>query len=138
MQYWLIKTEPGTWSWEDQVKAGTTHWDGVRNHQAANNMRAMRKGDLCFFYHSVKEKRIVGIVKVAAPFYPDPKDASGKFGMVDVKMLRPLKQPVDLARIKAEPALAEMILVRNSRLSVQPVTPEEWHHICAMAGTKAD
>jgi len=138
MQYWLIKTEPGTWSWDDQVAAGSTHWDGVRNHQAANNMRAMQKGDRCFFYHSVKEKSIVGIVSVTKTFYPDPRDESGKFGMVDVKALRPLKTPISLARIKEEPVLSEMVLVRNSRLSVQPVTAAEWAQVCAMGGVKPD
>ncbi|MFC3227224.1 EVE domain-containing protein [Marinibaculum pumilum] len=134
MQYWLVKTEPGTWSWDDQVKAGSTHWDGVRNHQAANNMRAMKKGDRCFFYHSVSEKQVVGIVKVSRTFYPDPADDSGKFGMVDVTAVRPMKTPVTLAQIKAEPGLSEMVLVKNSRLSVQPVTAEEWTQVCAMGG----
>ncbi len=134
MQYWLVKTEPGTWSWDDQVKAGSTHWDGVRNHQAANNMRAMKNGDRCFFYHSVSEKQVVGIVKVSRTFYPDPADDSGKFGMVDVTAVRPMKTPVSLAQIKAEPGLSEMVLVKNSRLSVQPVTEEEWAQVCAMGG----
>mgnify|MGYP001976058203 FL=1 len=134
MQYWLVKTEPGTWSWDDQVKAGSTHWDGVRNHQAANNMRAMKNGDRCFFYHSVSEKQVVGIVKVSRTFSPDPADDSGKFGMVDVTAVRPMKTPVSLAQIKAEPGLSEMVLVKNSRLSVQPVTEEEWAQVCAMGG----
>ncbi|MEQ8345823.1 MAG: EVE domain-containing protein [Sneathiellaceae bacterium] len=134
MQYWLVKTEPATWSWDDQVKHGTTPWDGVRNHQAANNMRAMKKGDRCFFYHSVSEKQIVGIVKVGGTFRPDPKDASGKFGLVDLEMVKPFKTPVTLAQIKAEPELAEMVLVKNSRLSVQPVAPEEWAMVCRMGG----
>lgn len=138
MQYWLVKTEPGTWSWDDQVKAGSTHWDGVRNHQAANNMRAMEKDDLCFFYHSVSEKQVVGIVKVSRTFYPDPSDAKGKFGMVDVTAVKPMKTPVTLAAIKAEPGLADMVLVKNSRLSVQPVTAGEWAQVCAMGGVPTD
>lgn len=134
MQYWLVKTEPGTWSWDDQVKAGSTHWDGVRNHQAANNLRAMAPGDRCFFYHSVSEKQIVGIVEVTKTAYPDPGDPSGKFVMVDMRTVAPLRNPVSLAQIKAEPALADMVLVKNSRLSVQPVTAAEWAHICRLGG----
>ncbi len=143
MQHWLIKTEPGTWSWDDQLAAPrqSTAWDGVRNHQANNNMKAMKKGDRCFFYHSVDEKRIVGIVEVVKEHEPDPSDptsAAGKrFGMVTVKALEPVKKPVTLADIKAEPKLAEMVLVKNSRLSVQPVTLAEWKLICKMGGLKA-
>ena len=121
-----MKTEPGTWSWDDQVRDGVAEWDGVRNHQASNNMRAMRKGDRAFFYHSVNEKRIVGIVEIVREYYPDPTDASGRFGMVDVKALEPMKLPVTLADIKAEPALADFALVRQSRLSVMPVTDAQW------------
>jgi len=134
MKYWLIKTEPGTWSWDDQVKAGSTHWNGVRNYQAANNMKAMKLGDLCFFYHSVDEKRIVGIVEVSKLYYPDPSDEKGIFGMVDVKHVKALPNPVGLSQIKADPALAELTLVKNSRLSVQPVDEASWKRICTLGG----
>jgi len=139
MQYWLIKTEPGTWSWDDQLKAKnqTEPWDGVRNYQAANNMKAMQIGDRAFFYHSVKEKTIVGIVEVASDYYLDPSDPKSRFGMVEFKAVKSVKNPVTLADIKATPELAEMILVKNSRLSVQPVTKEQWQLICKMAETKA-
>ena len=136
MAYWLIKTEPGTWSWEDQVRDGTAEWDGVRNHQAANNLKAMKRGDLAYFYHSVNEKQIVGIVEVVKEYYPDPSDASGRFGMVDVKALRPMKRPVTLAEIKAEPRLEGLALVRQSRLSVMPIGKDEWRLICKMGETK--
>lgn len=135
MAYWLLKSEPGEWSWEDQQREGRTHWDGVRNYQAANNMKAMKVGDLAFFYHSVKEKRIVGIVRVVKEYYPDHTDPSGRFGMVDVEAVKPVKRPVTLAEIKAEPRLADLALVRQSRLSVVPVTEEQWKLICEMAET---
>jgi predicted RNA-binding protein with PUA-like domain len=137
MAYWLMKSEPGTWSWEDQLREGVAEWDGVRNHQAANNMKAMVPGDRIFFYHSVDEKRIVGIVEVVKTYYPDPSDPSGRFGMVDVKALKPMVRPVTLAEIKAEPRLSDLALVRQSRLSVLPVAPEEWDLICAMGETEA-
>jgi predicted RNA-binding protein with PUA-like domain len=137
MAYWLMKTEPGAWSWDDQVRDGVAEWDGVRNHQAANNMQAMRAGDQAFFYHSVNEKRIVGIVEVVTEYYPDPSDASGRFGMVDVKAVKALTRPVSLADIKEQPALAEFALVRQSRLSVMPVTDAQWQLICRMAETEA-
>ena len=137
MAYWLFKSEPGAWSWDDQVRDGTAEWDGVRNHQAANNMKAMKVGDLAFFYHSVNEKQVVGIVEVAKEYYPDPSDASGRFGMVDVKAVKPVNRPVTLAEIKAEPRLEKLALVRQSRLSVVPVGDEEWRIICAMAETAA-
>ena len=137
MAYWLFKSEPGAWSWDDQVRDGAAEWDGVRNHQAANNMKAMKLGDLCFFYHSVNEKQIVGIVEVVKEYYPDPSDASGRFGMVDVKAVKPVKRPVTLAEIKGEPRLETLALVRQSRLSVVPVNDEEWRIICAMAETAA-
>ena len=137
MAYWLIKSEPGAWSWEDQVRDGVAEWDGVRNYQAANNMKAMQPGDRAFFYHSVDEKRIVGIVEVVKTYYPDPSDPSGRFGMVDVKALKPMTRPVTLAEIKAEPRLGDLALVRQSRLSVLPVGPEEWALICAMGETEA-
>ena len=135
MAYWLMKSEPGAWSWDDQVRDGVAEWDGVRNHQAANNMKAMRIGDRVFFYHSVNEKQVVGIAAVVKEYYPDPSDASGRFGMVDIKALAPMAQPVTLADIKAEPRLENLALVRQSRLSVLPVAPEEWHLICAMGDT---
>jgi predicted RNA-binding protein with PUA-like domain len=139
MNYWLIKTEPGAWSWDDLLKAAkkTTTWDGVRNYQANNNMKAMAKGDKAFFYHSVNEKQIVGVVKVVKEHEPDPSDKTGKgFGMVSVQADQTCKTPVTLAAVKAEPKLAEMVLVKNSRLSVQPVTTTEWKLICKMAGLK--
>jgi predicted RNA-binding protein with PUA-like domain len=136
MPYWLFKSEPGTWSWDDQVKEGTAEWDGVRNYQANNNMKAMKKGDKGFFYHSVNEKQIVGIVEVAKEHYPDHTDKSGKFGMVDVKAIKPVKTPVTLADIKAEPKLADLALVKQSRLSVVPVGKDEWKLLCKMAGVK--
>ena len=137
MAYWLFKSEPGAWSWDDQVKAGAAEWDGVRNHQANNNMKAMKKGDRAFFYHSVNEKSIVGVVEVAKEHYPDPTDKSGRFGMVDVKPVVPVARPVTLAEIKAEPALANLARVRQSRLSVVPVAAAEWRLLCKMAGIEA-
>ena len=137
MAYWLIKSEPGTWSWDDQVRDGVAEWDGVRNYQASNNLKAMKIGDLAFFYHSVNEKQVVGIVEVVKEYYPDPTDASGRFGMVDVKDVRPFATPVTLAQIKAEPRLQNLALVRQSRLSVLPVDPAEWQLICAMGKTEA-
>lgn len=137
MAYWLMKSEPGAWSWDDQVKAGAAEWDGVRNYQASNNMKAMKLGDRAFFYHSVNEKRIVGIVEVVKAYYPDPTDASGRFGMVDVKAVTRFEKPVTLAAIRAEPRLSDLALVRQSRLSVLPVNADEWRLICAMGETKA-
>lgn len=134
MAHWLMKSEPGSWSWEDQVKAGSTNWDGVRNPQATNFLKAMRKGDRAFFYHSGEERRIVGVVEVAREFYADPKDKSGRFGMVDVKTVAPLPQPVTLAAIKAEPKLKELLLVRQSRLSVMPVDEASAKLISRMGG----
>lgn len=134
MNYWLVKSEPGTWSWEDHVKKGVEHWDGVRNYQASNNMKAMEIGDKAFFYHSVKETRIVGIVEVVKEYYPDHTDAKGRFGMVDFKALDSVPTPVTLQEIKAHPELQDMALVRQSRLSVSPVSEKEWKIICEMAG----
>jgi predicted RNA-binding protein with PUA-like domain len=138
MRYWLFKSEPSTWSWEQQVKAGAkgTHWNGVRNHLAKQQMMAMKKGDLGFFYHSNEGKEIVGIVEVIREYYPDPTDATGKFVMVDVKAVKPMPKPVTLADVKAEPRLAKMSLVTSMRLSVQPVTDAEWKIILMMAGVK--
>ncbi len=133
MQYWLVKSEPNTWSWEDHLKKGVEHWDGVRNYQASNNMKAMKIGDLAFFYHSVKEKRIVGIVEVVKEYYPDHTDPKERFGMVDFKAVESVKNPVTLADIKATDALKDMALVKQSRLSVCPVTKEEWETIHKMA-----
>ncbi len=136
MAYWLFKSEPGAWSWEQQVMRGAKGepWNGVRNYQANNNMKAMRKGDLGFFYHSVDEKRIVGIVEVIRAHHPDETDATGRFGLVTVRAVRPLPEPVTLVQIKAEPRLADMALVRQSRLSVTPVDPAAWALICKMGG----
>ena len=137
MQYWLMKSEPGNWSWDDQLAKGDTGegWDGVRNHQASNNMKAMQIGDLAFFYHSVNEKQIVGIVQVCALYHPDPTDASGRFGMVTVKAVQSMNRPVTLAEIKADPRLSDMALVRQSRLSVTPVSPEQWAIVMALGQT---
>ena len=136
MAYWLFKTEASAWSWESQKKKGAKGepWSGVRNYQAAKNMKAMKKGDRGFFYHTGEERRILGIVEVIGEYRPDPTDASGRFGLVDVKAVEELRTPVTLAAIRAEPKLADMVLVNNSRLSVQPVTAEEWKFICKMGG----
>jgi predicted RNA-binding protein with PUA-like domain len=136
MAHWLIKSEPSSWSWSQQVAAGTagTSWNGVRNHQAKQHLMAMKVGDEAFFYHSNEGKEIVGIVAVTKPFHPDPTDASGKFGMVDVKAVKPFVTPVPLEAIKREPKLARMVLVNNSRLSVQPVSEAEWQIIVKMGG----
>lgn len=138
MRYWLFKSEPTTWSWEQQVKAGAkgTHWNGVRNHLAKQQMMAMKKGDLGFFYHSNEGKEIVGIVEVIREYYPDDSDPTGKFVMVDVKAVKPMLKPVTLADVKAEPKLAKMSLVTSMRLSVQPVTDAEWKMVCKMGGLK--
>lgn len=137
MAYWLVKSEPGAWSWDDHVRDGVAEWDGVRNHQAANNMKAMRIGDRAFFYHSVDERCIVGVLEVVKEYYPDPTDPKGVFGMVDFKAIEPVAKPVSLAEIKAEPRLADMALVRQGRLSVLPVADDEWRLLCEMAGIGA-
>ena len=139
MAFWLFKTEPGTFSWDDQVKVGRKgeEWSGVRNAVAQKNMRAMKAGDLGFFYHSVHEKRIVGVVKVVREIHPDSTDATGRWNCVDVEAVGAFPRPVTLAEIKAEPKLANMALVKYSRLSVQPVTDEEWAFVCRMGGYKA-
>jgi predicted RNA-binding protein with PUA-like domain len=136
MAHWLFKSEPDSWSWQQQVKAGEagTFWSGVRNHSAKLNLMAMQVGEQGFFYHSNEGKAVVGIVEVIKPYYPDHTDASGRFGMVDVKAVEALPDPVTLEAIKAEPRLAAMVLVNNSRLSVQPVTDEEWALIRRMGG----
>ena len=134
MKYWLIKSEPYEWSWDQQVEKGVECWHGVRNYQASNNMKAMKIGDRAFFYHSNVGKEIVGIVEVVKLYYPDHTDPTSRFGMVDFKAVKPLKTPVTLAQIKAHPELQTMALVRQSRLSVSPVTPEEWAIICDLGG----
>jgi predicted RNA-binding protein with PUA-like domain len=136
MAYWLIKSEPFKWSWDQQVEKGVEHWDGVRNHQAANNMKAMTIGDRAFFYHSNEGKEIVGICEVVTEYYPDPTDPKGKFGMVDFKAVKPMTRPVTLKQIKADPALQDMALLKQSRLSVSPVTEAEWRHILALGETE--
>jgi predicted RNA-binding protein with PUA-like domain len=136
MAYWLMKSEPGTWSWDDQVRDGVAEWDGVRNYQASNNMKAMTVGDRAFFYHSVNEKRIVGIVEVVREYYPDPTDEKGKFGMVDVKAVKPFETPITLKRIKDDPRLSDLPLIKQSRLSVMPIDPESWRIICEMGGVE--
>ena len=138
MAYWLFKSEPNTWSWEDQVKEGAkgAEWDGVRNYQARNNMQAMKKGELGFFYHSVNEKRVVGIVKVVKEAHPDSTTDDERWHCVDVAAVEPLPAPVTLDQIKGEPKLEEMVLVKNSRLSVQPVTAAEWKVVCKMGELK--
>lgn len=135
MGYWLFKSEPSTWSWDDQVKAGKkgTEWDGVRNYQARNVMREMKKGDLGFFYHSVDAKEIVGIVKVVKTAHPDSTDDSGKWECVDIAAVKPLANPVSLATVKATPELGEMALVKSMRLSVQPVSEDEWNRVIALS-----
>ena len=139
MQYWLFKSEPETWGWNAQVSRGEAGepWDGVRNYLARNNMRAMKVGDLGFFYHSVKEKRIVGVVEVIAEAAPDPKTDDSRWECVTIRAVAPMPRPVGLAEIKTEPRLSDMALVKTSRLSVQPVTPEEWRIVCAMGGYSA-
>jgi len=136
MAHWLVKSEPSSWSWEQQVAAGAkgTSWNGVRNHTAKLHLMAMKLGEQVFFYHSNEGKEIVGIVEVIKLFYPDPSDASGKFGMVDFKAVKPLKKPVTLEEVKVTPALAKMSLVTSFRLSVQPVTDAEWKLVCKMGG----
>lgn len=134
MQYWLVKSEPFKWSWDQHVEKGTEHWDGVRNYQASNNMKAMSIGDKSFFYHSNKGLEIVGTLEVVKEYYPDHTDPSGRFGMVDFRALIPLKKPVTLKEIKAHPELQDMALVKQSRLSVSPVKPKEWRIICELGG----
>ena len=137
MQYWLMKSEPSTWSWQNQLDRGERGegWDGVRNYQASKNMKAMAIGDLAFFYHSVNEKQIVGIVEICASYHADPTDASGRFGMVKVKAVTSLHTSVTLADIKADERLQDMALVRHSRLSVTPVSAAHWDIIMDKAHT---
>jgi predicted RNA-binding protein with PUA-like domain len=136
MAHWLFKSEPSAWSFAQQVEAGEkgTSWNGVRNHQAKLNMMAMKVGEHGFFYHSNEGKAVVGIVEIIKPYYPDPTDPKGVFGMVDIRAVRALPHEVTLEAIKAEKRLAKMVLVNNSRLSVQPVAAAEWSIICKMGG----
>jgi predicted RNA-binding protein with PUA-like domain len=138
IQYWLFKSEPDAWSWDQQKKEGAkgAEWDGVRNYQARNVMRQMKKGDLGFFYHSGEERRVVGVVKVVAEAHPDSTDGTGIWECVDVAAVSAVKKPVTLAKIKATKSLKDMVLVNNSRLSVQPVSAGEWVSILKMAGMK--
>jgi predicted RNA-binding protein with PUA-like domain len=135
MAHWLMKSEPSSWSWQQQVEAGEkgTFWNGVRNHLAKKHLKEMKVGDQAFFYHSGEEKAVVGIVEIIKDYYPDPLDKAGVFGMVDVKAVKSLAKPVTLAEIKADPRLKDMVLVKSSRLSVQPVTNAEWRTVLTMA-----
>ena len=126
MNYWLIKSEPSTWSWQNQKKVKQEMWDGVRNYQARNNLMQMKKGDLCFFYHSVYEKQIVGIVKIVKEYYQDPTDKTNKFVVVDVKKFEKLKNTVSLDQIKKEEKLSHLALIKQSRLSVMPIDSKSW------------
>ncbi len=136
MAHWLFKSEPSSWSWDEQVASGPegTPWNGVRNHLAKKHLKAMKVGDHGFFYHSGEGKSVVGIVEVIREYHPDPSDPTGRFGMVDLKALEPLPNAVSLESVKAEPELADMVLIRNSRLSVQPVTDEEWRIVRRLGG----
>lgn len=136
MAYWLVKSEPSAWSWDDQVGCGAKGepWTGVRNHTARQNLMKMKKGDRAFFYHSVNEKQIVGVVEVVKEHYPDPTDDTGKWVVVDFKAIGAAKAPVTLDAVKADPKLADMVLVKNSRLSVQPVTAAQWKRVCKLGG----
>jgi predicted RNA-binding protein with PUA-like domain len=136
MNYWLIKSEPDAFSWEQQVKNGVEPWTGVRNHMAKNNLKAMKKGDLAFFYHSNTGKEIVGIVKVVREAYPDPTAESGDWVCVDMKAVKPVPRPISLASIKADPRFKDLALVRFSRLSVAPVSAEHWAQLCELGGVK--
>ena len=134
MKYWLLKSEPNTWSWDDQINEKITMWDGVRNYQARNNLMSMRVNDLCFFYHSVNEKKIVGIVSVTKEHYTDPTDNTKKFVAVDVKTEKPLKNPITLKQIKKEKKLSHLALVKQGRLSVMPIDQISWDLICNLGG----
>ena len=137
MAFWLFKTEPGDYSWDQFVKDGRTEWDGVRNYQAANNMRAMKKGDLAFFYRSMKQPAIVGIMKVVEEAWPDPDDEKGKFVRVAVAPVAPLGREVSLKTIKADERLADLALIRQSRLSVMPIDEAHWKILCALGDAPA-
>ena len=133
MKYWLLKSEPSAWSWDNQVKEGPSMWDGVRNYQARNNLKEMKKNDLCFFYHSVTERNVVGIVKVVKEHYPDPTDKTRRFVVVDVKVVKKLKNPVSLDQIKENKKLKNIALVKQSRLSVMPINKIEWEEIIKLS-----
>ena len=135
-QYWLVKQEPSAYSWDDFVAEGSTQWTGIRNYQARNNVRAMKLGDLAFFYHSVNDKEIVGIAEVIKEFYPDPTAEEGDWSIVDLKPVKPMVNKVTLAEMKAEPALEELPLLRHTRLSVVPVTAAQFKTILKMGKTK--
>ena len=137
MAYWLVKSEPGAWSWDQHVAAGIAEWDGVRNHQAANNMKAMQIDDRAFFYHSGSAREIVGVLEVVKTYYADPTDASGRFGMVDFKAVKPVARPVTLADVKTDGRLDHLALVRHSRLSVMPIDAEAWRILCEKGGIEA-
>jgi predicted RNA-binding protein with PUA-like domain len=136
VNYWLVKSEPDAFSWDQQVANGVEPWTGVRNHMAKNNLKAMQKGDLAFFYHSNIGKQIVGVVQVARAAYPDPTAEKGDWVCVDMQAVRPMPKPVTLDDIKADPEFAELALVRMSRLSVMPVSKTHWDRICRMGGYK--
>ena len=134
MKYWLLKSEPTNWSWSDQKKVKTTMWDGVRNYQARNNLMAMTKNDKCFFYHSVNEKKIIGIVRVIKEHYPDPTDKSNRFVVVDIIAEKTLQYPVTLEQIKKDMRLLHLALIKQSRLSVMPIDKKSWKIICEIGG----
>ena len=134
MKYWLLKSEPNTWSWDDQIKEKIAIWDGVRNYQARNNLMSMKVNDLCFFYHSVNEKKIVGIVSITKEHYTDPTDKTKKFVAVDVKTKKTLKNPITLKQIKKEKKLSHLALVKQGRLSVMPIDKISWDLICKLGG----
>ena len=138
MTYWLLKSEPSSYSWDRLVTEGRTHWDGVRNPQALNNLRAMKLGDRAFFYHSNEGKEIVGVAEVVKTFYPDPADKSGKLGMIDIKPLMPVAVPVGLKAMRANPELSGLSLLKQWRLSVCHITEREWSTLCTMMGIPAD
>jgi len=139
MNYWLFKSEPNAWSWADQLAKGDVgeEWDGIRNYQARNNMRLMKNGDLGFFYHSIDEKRVVGVIEVCNEIHPDSTTDDHRWECVDIKAVAPFAKPVTLQECKDDPRLENMVLVNNTRLSVQPVTPEEWRIICELGGYTA-
>lgn len=134
MAHWLVKSEPSAWSWDDHVRKGVEPWNGVRNFQAAKNLKAMRKGERAFFYHSGEGREIVGVLEIVKTYYPDPTDPMGRFGMVDFRAVGPLKTPITLAAIKSDPQLSHLALVRQPRLSVMPVDDRCWARICKMGG----
>lgn len=136
MQYWLVKTEPGAFSWEDLVNDGKTHWDGVRNYQARNNLKLMKKGDHVLLYHSVNQKQVMGIAKVSKEFYQDPTTDDERWVAVEIKPHKAFRKPITLAEIKAEPVLENIALVKHSRLSVMPLEQAEFDHLCAMGAGK--